>query len=109
MVRNTLAVPTLARTASGSGSPIHVRGGSLAVLLDVTAVSGTSPSLTIAVHWSANGVRFFAAQPVDALAAITAVGGGAKWFAAKAPICRIAWTIAGTTPSFTFSVDCSTY
>lgn len=108
-MRNALAVPHLARTVSGSSEAIHLRGGNLGVVLDVTAASGTSPVLTISVHWSANGQRFFSAQPTDVLTAMTAAGGGVKWFAAKAPICRIAWTITGTGTSFSFSVDTCSY
>lgn len=75
----------------------------LSVLLDVTAVSGTSPSMTVNVEWSHDGVTWFAADPVDAFTAITAAGKKVKQFAVKGLYGRLNCTISGTTPSFTFA------
>jgi hypothetical protein len=75
------------------------------VLLNVSAASGTTPSLVLSVEWSFDGATFVAADPADALAALAAAGGAVKLVKVKAPQMRVRWTITGTTPSFTFSVD----
>src|SRR5262249_33825008 len=102
-----LIVASAARTATGNSGALgfDFSGSNLELLVDVTAVSGTSPSMTISVEWSQDGGTTFAqADPADAMTAMTAAGTKVKEFSAKAPVCRVVWTITGTTPSFTFSV-----
>lgn len=104
-------VASAARTATGNetvarGTSDH---NNLALTLNVTASSGTTPSLTLAVQWSADGTNFGAADPADAFAAVTGNGVVSKAFTVKAAFWRLAWTISGTTPSFTFTVDAVTY
>lgn len=102
-----LVVPSGARTATGNSGPLGlIQGGKdLAVLADVTVVSGTSPSMTLSVEWSQDGgTTFGQADPADAFTAITAAATKAKTFAVKGNSYRIVWTITGTTPSFTFSI-----
>lgn len=75
----------------------------MSVLANVTAVSGTTPSMTLSLQWSHDGGTTWAdADPVDGFTAITATGPKVKDFAVKAPHVRLAWAITGTTPSFTF-------
>jgi hypothetical protein len=97
-----------ARTASGNqGStflPVR-RADVLNVLVNVTAVSGTTPSLTLSLQWSNDGTTWADADAADAFTAITAAGVKAKQFPVKAQYARLAWAITGTTPSFTFSAD----
>lgn len=99
-------VASAARTATGSSSAVGNTSPDevLNVLANVTAVSGTSPSLTLSVEWSMDGTTFAQGDPADALTAITAAGVKAKQFPRKAPFYRVVWTISGTTPSFTFDV-----
>lgn len=73
------------------------------ILLDVTAVTGTSPSMTVNVEWSHDGQTWFAGDPVDAFTAITAATKKVKQFAVKGLYGRLNCTISGTTPSFTFA------
>jgi hypothetical protein len=75
----------------------------ISVMLDVTAVSGTSPSMTVSVQWSNDGVTWFNADPADAFTAITAAGKVVKWFTVKGLYARLNYAITGTTPSFTFA------
>jgi hypothetical protein len=93
-----------ARTASGNGTTLAVPVGDVSFALDVTVVSGTTPTLDVKVQWSHDaGTTWFDADTPDTFAQITAAKKTIKLFAAKAPHARIVWTIAGTTPSFTFA------
>lgn len=93
-----------ARTASGQGNAISSENArTLSILVDVTAVSGTTPNLVFAVEWSHDNGTWFPGDPPDTMTAITAVGRAAKAFTVKAPYWRLVWTITGTTPSFTFA------
>jgi len=98
--------PSTARTATGNGQAIVEadRGSTLALLVNVTAVSGTTPTLDLAVQWSVDGTNWAPAETPDTFTQITAIGLKAKTFAVKAPSYRVVWTIGGTTPSFTFTV-----
>jgi hypothetical protein len=78
-------------------------GDDLAVMLDVTAVTGTSPSMTVSVQWSQNGTDWFTADPADTFTAITAATKVTKLFTIKGLYARLNYAITGTTPSFTFS------
>lgn len=106
-----LLVPDLAssaaRTATGQGSGVFVgyKTEYLAVLVDVTAVSGTSPSNTFSIEWSNDGSTWATSDPADSFTAITAASKKVKVFQAKGLYARLAWTITGTTPSFTFSAS----
>lgn len=62
------------------------------------------PTLDLSVEWSHDGARWGASEPADTFAQITAAKTVVKRFDVRAPLCRIRWAIAGTTPSFTFSV-----
>ena len=98
-------VTSAARTTTGSSSAAYAGDADKVNLLaSVTAVSGTTPSLTLSLSWSNNGTTWFTAEPNDVFTAITAAGNVAKQFSVKAPYYRVNWAITGTTPSFTFSV-----
>lgn len=100
-------VTSAARTATGNSAAIASgdTGAFLNLLADVTAVSGTSPSMTLTVEWSHDGTAFAQGDTADTFTAITAAAKKVKQFAVKAPYYRVVWTITGTTPSFTFSVS----
>lgn len=113
--RNNTEVTVLAsaaRTASENSADITVYNGAmLAVFLDVTAVSGTSPTLdvTVKVKDVASG-KYFVIGTFTQATAVTKqaifIGGGADVeFATRTY--RVECVIAGTTPSFTFSVGAS--
>lgn len=107
-------VASAARTTSSNSAAFSVRDqdekgiglSNLNVVVDVTAASGTGPSLALEVEWSVDGTTFGAADgSADTFAAITAAGVKAKRVSIKAPFYRLKWTITGTTPSFTFSAS----
>jgi hypothetical protein len=99
-------VASAARTATGNSDLIKSEdlGETVALLADVTAVSGTTPSMTLSVEWSNDGTNWATPETADAFAAITAAAKKVKTFERKAAFNRVVWTITGTTPSFTFSV-----
>src|SRR5438067_1679914 len=102
-----LKVASAARTATGNTAALTLseRGQRLAATIDATAVSGTTPSLTLTVEWSQDGgVTFAQGDPADTFTAITATGTKVKDFQIKSDTYRYVWTITGTTPSFTFSI-----
>jgi hypothetical protein len=96
-------------TASGNGSIGAYIGNAgralldaslLSVQLNVTAVTGTSPNLTVEVQWSSDGTTYASAETADVFTAITAAKSVVKQFASKGEFARLKYTITGTTPSF---------
>ncbi len=97
-------VASAAQTANGQTADLDGYGGAstLRCQLDVTAVSGTTPSLTVFIEDTLDGVNW---NQVGAFAAKTAVG--REVINVTTPFAkrlRVRWAITGTTPSFTFSV-----
>lgn len=90
-------------TTSQSSSFDVGTGDDLAVMIDCTAVSGTTPNMTVSVQWSHNNVDWHTADPADVFTALTAAGKVVKSFVVKGLYARLNYAITGTTPSFTFS------
>lgn len=78
---------------------INYRTGDARLVVDVTVVSGTSPSATFELQGKV-GSQYYT---LCTLTAITAVGKGTCTAASVPAVVRLAYTITGTTPSFTFS------
>lgn len=99
------ALPLGARTASGSGSGVFPTSvsGNISVVTTVSARTGTAPTLTTRVEWSFDGGQTFI-NVGDTLPASNNPGSVGGSFPVRAPHYRIAWTIGGTTPDFTFEV-----
>ncbi|MCX4752897.1 hypothetical protein [Kitasatospora purpeofusca] len=99
-----LALAPAARTASASSGPIAAAGQATTVLLGVhcTAASGTTPTLDVALEESADGASWTAVTG-SAAAQLTAAGNRVAFAAVTKNYVRVAATIGGTTPSFTFS------
>jgi hypothetical protein len=96
------------RTATGSSNAIDVGERSSACLeLNVTAASGTSPTMTVAIETSkdGSGTGLGAWRSVASFAAATGVTSERKSFAGLDRYVRATATIGGTTPSFTYSVS----
>jgi hypothetical protein len=94
--------PSAARGVTGNGSSIDTgERGTLRLLLDITVVSGTSPTITVSVEQSHNGTTW---RAHSSFAAATAVSSERKSFGGIDRYVRATWTIGGTTPSFTFAV-----
>jgi hypothetical protein len=96
-------VASAARTATGnSGTIADDLAGTVSMLLDVTAVSGTSPTLDVFMSESYNNgvtwvpVWYFPRVTANATLRCPALPSGGRR--------RIDWVIGGTSPSFTFSV-----
>lgn len=93
-----------ARTATGNttGETRLKSATALRVQLDVTAASGTTPTLNVLIEDTLDGTNW---NTVGTFAAKTAVS--REVINVPLPVAnqlRVKWTIAGTTPSFTFSV-----
>jgi hypothetical protein len=97
------SVASGARTASGTGAAFEtVSADSIEGFLSVTAASGTTPTLDVRLETSLDAGTTW--STVAAFTQITAVGTRNKVFGPLGDSCRWAWTIGGTTPSFTFAV-----
>jgi hypothetical protein len=100
-------VASAPRTIDGNSGVLDGYGyaSTLRVALNVTAASGTTPSATVVVEDTLDGVTFF---PIATFAAKTAAG--TEVLNVTTPFAdriRVKWTITGTTPSLTFSVTCA--
>jgi hypothetical protein len=101
--------PTAARTATGQTSGIDLQqyDGDVVFVLDSAAGTGASPTMDVTIEDSADNSSFAAITG----AAFTRVAGTAS--AQKLVISkdearryvRVKYTIGGTSPSFTFSVN----
>ncbi len=93
-----ILAPSAARTTNGASDAFAVPGDrQLGVLLDVTAVGGTGPSVTVSLEWSDDRTTWYPSDPADTMgAAITAVGRRVKEFDVKAPYVRAVWTVVGS-------------
>lgn len=101
------AIPSNTITASGNSGNINARNNAqnLRVQLNVTAVSGTTPSLTVTLQDSVDGgANWNNLSP--AFTPVTAVG--RQVINIPAPygyLLRANYAVSGTTPSFTFQID----
>ena len=103
--------PTAARTATGqtSGIDLRVYDGDVVFVLDSAAGAGTSPTLDVTIEDSADNSSF--AAIASGAVAFTQVTGSAsaQTLEVDANGCkryvRVKYTIGGSSPSFTFSVN----
>lgn len=97
-------LPSAARTISDSSAAVETAGMSLSgLLLDVTAVTGTNPTLTVSVEVSRDGATWYSG---GSYAVATAVSQQVKNFIHLDRWVRLTWVIGGTaTPTFTFSLS----
>lgn len=97
-------VPSAARTTTSTGTAVKnwARDNHVAKL-NVTAASGTSPQLTVTIQDSPDGTTWTTRDTFGVKTGVSnevrPVPKGLDTFQ------RAAWTIAGTTPSFTFDVQ----
>lgn len=96
-------LPSASRTSSGnSGNAIFAGENKEAIVyLDVTAVTGTSPTLDVVIQDTIDGTNF---DTVDSFTQATTTGREVKRINNFSRYMRISYTIGGTTPDFTFSV-----
>ncbi len=99
----SLADPA-ARTTSGSGPAVAVgASNTVRAQLNVTAATGTTPSMTVTIETSADGSTGWTS--VGAFSAVTTATTARKVASALDRFIRVSWAITGTTPSFTFNVS----
>lgn len=98
------AVASAARTVSGNSGALSGFGdwSKFRAQLNVTAASGTTPTLDVVIEDSFDGttwntVATFTQKTAAAVEAVNVTG----LFTDQV---RVRWTVAGTTPSFTFDV-----
>lgn len=101
---NTLAVTlaaSAARTANGTGSAIEAGDKAVVrLLLDVTARTGTTPTLDVTIQTSYDGITW---RSAGTFTQATATGQQRGSFSLDRFV-RASWTVGGTTPNFTFSI-----
>jgi len=110
-----------AKTATGNGTTqTNFNHAGVFLWVNVTAVSGTTPTLTVRLQWSPDGGTTWVdldttnAQTASITGVTTAVlrvypglatTANASLNSVLPRTWRLAWTIGGTTPSFTFAVQ----
>lgn len=99
-----------AQTATGQSATqiVSAHMKSLKVYTNVTAVSGTNPQLTILLQSSPDGgttwYTDYTSNNITATGQYSfTIGLGSPNYGDFGQLVRVAWTIAGTSPSFTFS------
>lgn len=107
-----------ARTVSGNGNAFtNIGGAAVAVFVNVTAVSGTTPAATFRLQQTFDGTTFVDVDTTNLqTVSVTATGLHRLEWGPGVPTTanvskqghplrtmRLAWTITGTTPSFTFA------
>ncbi|MEW5820327.1 MAG: hypothetical protein AB1782_09065 [Cyanobacteriota bacterium] len=92
------------RTSSGnSGNGVYVGENAESVIyLDVTAASGTSPTLDVSIQDTIDGTNW---DTVASFTQATSTGREVKRINNYSRYMRISYTIGGTDPDFTFSVS----
>src|SRR5436305_3282050 len=107
--QNLVLLPQTAQTASGTQSvPLDVSlMTEMTAFLIVNSASGTSPSLSVTLQDSPDGVHWSNVYSFPAVTAGNTVlrAGWQDFRYSLGRYLQAAWTITGTTPSFTFSVS----
>lgn len=101
-------VASAPRGTSSNSSTLVVadRHKYLNVFVNVTAQSGTTPTMDLKIQWSLDGTTWY--DVADTFTQIGAVTGTFfKQFQVKSPYYRLVWTLGGTSPNYTFSADAS--
>lgn len=101
--------PTAARTATANGTGIDLNDyeGDVAIILDSAAGTGTTPTLDVKIQDSADNSTFADVSGAT-FTQLTTTAGREKIVInsnSTARYVRAVATIAGTSPSFTFSVN----
>jgi hypothetical protein len=98
----TLAASGTQTTTGNSVGVPTPAGENIIVQVITSAASGTTPSATFFLQWSLDGINYAASDPAVSFTAVTATGSASKVTPVLGSFVRLAWTISGTTPSFTF-------
>ena len=101
---------TAARTATGNGTAVDLqaRDGDLYLVLDSAAGTGTTPTLDIKVQSSDTSGGTYADITGATFTQVTTTASQQAIVISKDEVrrwIRVVYTVSGTTPSFTFSVN----
>src|ERR1043165_8919859 len=107
--RNAMGDVVLTGTAASAGTnsgPIANPGFAADVVcfIHVTAATGTTPTLAVAIEQSTDGSSYSAVTGGGTAANITAAGNASINARITAPYVRVTSTIGGTTPAVTYRV-----
>ncbi len=97
----------LTLTAQGAGTvtsgPITSAGkaGHVLLMVHVSAITGTTPTLNVSLEQSADGASGWTALAGSAAAQLTAVGNAVAYAYPTANYVRVTATVGGTTPAVT--------
>jgi hypothetical protein len=108
-LRNVMGDVVLTGTAAATGTnsgPIATAGMAADVVchIHVTAATGTTPTLAVAIEQSADNSSYSAVTGGGTAANITAAGNATINARITQPYVRVTSTIGGTTPAFTYRV-----
>lgn len=109
MSASTLVNAQVITTSGNSGDGCVGPTGTIVFFVNVTAVSGTLPTMDLAIELSPDGVTWYPGQPAITFTQITTTVKAAKTVVSACPHFRVVWTVGGTTPSFTVTIGTSTY
>lgn len=103
--------PTAARTATGQTAAVDLRTyqGDVALILDAAAGTGTTPTCDIKIQDSDDGSTGWNDVSGATFTQLVTTASRQKLALNKDAVkryIRAVYTIAGTTPSYTFSVNC---
>lgn len=101
-----VALASVARTVNATSGPIAAAGQATlcVVLVHCTAATGTNPTLDIVLEGSADNVTY-APIAASGITQLTTAGNRVSGALVTTNYVRVAATIGGTTPSFTFSAS----
>lgn len=106
--RTDAGLSSAARTANGTSAQFDTHGArQFDVTLTVTASAGTTPTLDLRLETTLNNGTSW--HTVGSFPQRTGNGSDARPFTGLGSRCRWAWTISGTTPSFTFAAAASAH
>ena len=100
----TTVLASAAQTVTFTTAAISAETATVALLINVSAASGTTPTLDCTVEWSNDATTWAVSDVADSFVQITVAKVTSKAFASKGLFFRIRGTVAGTTPSFTTGI-----
>jgi hypothetical protein len=103
-VANNAVITTSGNSTGVAVQPVGNVGGAVTCHVAVTAVSGSSPTLTVSLQWSQNNSTWITANADETLATMTTTGAALLTVPSRAAFVRAAWTVTGSTPSFTAAI-----
>src|SRR5579862_2105522 len=103
--------PSATETTSGNTASFGTGNMALCgMFVNITAASGTLPSITITLQHSPDGTVWYNVGNISVTSSGTAtVSSAPPALGLLAEYSRCAWTVSGANPSFTFSVDLVTH